>query len=71
MSSAGKRVELPIGPPRSEASPVTKVRPANRRGRFRHGIELTVAAKPGRYVLLACRNDCAKKRKARFTITQP
>jgi len=65
---ARKQIVLLVGPPRSEASPVATVK-TGRRGRFVRKVQISALAKPGRYVLLACRRDCAKKRKVRFTIT--
>jgi len=66
---ARKQIVLLVGPPRSEASPVATVK-AGRRGRFVRKVQISALAEPGRYVLLACRRDCAKKRKVRFTITR-
>ena len=61
------RVQLLIGPPRSEADPVATVR-TTARGSFAKRITLSRAIGPGKWILLACRRECAIKRSARFTI---
>ena len=67
---ARKRVGLLIGPPASEAFRVATVR-AGRRGRFTRDVQISALARPGFYVLLACRKGCAQKRRATFRIVRP
>jgi hypothetical protein len=63
------RVHLMIGPPNSEASHAAWTRTTGR-GRFRKRIRMSGRARPGVYVMLACRRECAFKRSARFEIVR-
>ena len=64
---ARSRVNLLVGPPRSEASPVG-VAVTDARGRFVRRIRISRQAMPGPYVALACRNACRTKASASFRI---
>ncbi len=64
---ARSSVQLLVGPPQSEASPVGSVR-ARADGSFRKVLRVNSRARPGRYVLLACRRSCRVKASATFTI---
>lgn len=64
---ANRQVQILIGPPRSEASPVGSAR-AGRRGHFRVQIRLSTRARPGRYVALACQRSCRIKASANLRI---
>lgn len=59
------RVQLLIGPPRSEADPVGLAR-TDGRGRFRR--TLSVHRAPGPAVLLGCRRECRDKASASFRV---
>lgn len=63
------RVSILIGPPNSEASKVETLRTTSR-GRFKGTLRFKDSATPGRYVLLACRKQCAVKATARFRIAE-
>jgi hypothetical protein len=63
----GATVTLLIGPPRSEADPVARVR-ARADGTFRRRLRLARRLRPGPYVLLGCRRSCRIKASARFRI---
>lgn len=65
--TASSRVELLIGPPRSEASHVAWAR-TSAAGAFRKTLRLSSGARPGKYVALACRRACRDKASARLTI---
>lgn len=62
------RVELLIGPPRSEASHVAWAT-ASTAGIVRARIPIARHAHTGRFVLLACRRSCRIKAQASFRIT--
>jgi hypothetical protein len=57
-------VKLLIGPPRSEGVPIASAH-TDARGRFRKAISFDGE---GRWVLLACRRDCAVKATDRFVV---
>lgn len=63
------RVELLIGPPRSEATHFAWAR-TNGAGSFHKSVRLLASARPGKYVVLACRRSCRDKASARLTITR-
>jgi hypothetical protein len=63
-------VQLLIGPPRSEADPVGSVR-TTAAGTFRRRLPIAAGARPGRYVLLACRRSCRVKASATLRILAP
>ena len=62
------RVQLLIGPPRSEADPVGSVRTSSR-GSFRRTLTIPARSRIGRRVLLACRRECRVKASAVFRVT--
>lgn len=64
---AGTRVELLIGPPRSEASHVAWVT-TTRSGALRRRLVIARDARRGRSVLLACRRSCRVKAQASFRV---
>lgn len=59
------RVQLLIGPPRSEADPVGSAR-TDGSGRFRRTLTVDRAAGPA--VLLGCRRECRDKASATFRV---
>ena len=61
------RVELLVGPPRSEASPVGTAR-TDAHGAFRRRVRTSARARPGRYVALACQAECRIKASAAFRL---
>ncbi len=61
------RVELLIGPPRSEASHVAWVT-TTRSGTLHRRLPIARDAATGRFVLLACRRSCRVKAQASFRI---
>lgn len=63
----GVRVELLVGPPRSEASHVAWVTTTGA-GTLRGAITIAARASTGPFVLLACRNSCRIKTQASFRI---
>jgi hypothetical protein len=63
------RVSILIGPRNSEADKVGTLR-ANERGRIKGKLKFSKSAAPGRYVLLACRKQCAVKATANFRIAE-
>lgn len=64
---ARSTVTLLIGPPRSEADRFSSVRTTSS-GTFRKKLRLPSTAKPGKYVVLACRRECRIKAQANLTI---
>ena len=63
------RVTILIGVPNSEADKVMSLR-TTARGRFKGTIRFRDSARQGRYVLLACRKQCAVKATAHFRIAE-
>jgi hypothetical protein len=63
------RVSILVGRPNSEASKVGTLH-TNSRGRFKGSLKFNESADQGRYVLLACRRQCAVKAKAKFRIAE-
>lgn len=61
------RVELLVGPPRSEADHVAWAT-TTAGGQLRRAIRVSRHARTGRFVLLACRRECRIKRQASFRI---
>jgi hypothetical protein len=64
---AKKKIDILVGPVKSESTRIAIVK-SKRNGRFKRDIVISGIATPGRYVVQACRNDCAKKRQVRFRI---
>lgn len=64
---ANRRVQILVGPPRSEASPIGSAG-SNSSGRFRVKIRMSTRARPGRYVALACQRTCRIKASASLRI---
>lgn len=64
------RVQLLIGPPRSEADHVAWARTGGA-GTFRRSLTIGTRARTGPAVLLACRRECRDKASATFRIFAP
>ena len=64
------RVQLLIGPPRSEADHVAWARTGGA-GTFRRSITIGARARTGPAVLLACRRECRDKASVTFRIFAP
>ena len=62
-------VDLLIGPPQSEASPVGRARTTSA-GTFRRRLRIVRTTMPGRWVLLGCRRDCRVKAVKSFRVTR-
>jgi hypothetical protein len=62
-------VDLLIGPPQSEATPVGRARTTSA-GTFRRHLRISRTTAPGRWVLLGCRRDCRVKAVKSFRVTR-
>ena len=64
---ANKRVQLLIGRPNSEATKFASPK-ADGNGHFRYTQSIKASAPTGKYVILACRNNCQVKISRNLTI---